>query len=239
MIGLSRTQLTTPGAAGQGSIAISQVASPGAVNVSTEGVIDWMAVSNFSTYNAINFDWSNWHYKMLGGTRLLKSFIQFVQAAWQTVGATVGAFPTALSANANDDGSMDTGDGSIGPVWPMTAWNHGVQWNWQNSATIHDGWGFGLVAPSINSQPRTLRIYLGVSSLDLDITARLTDGTAGDVVSTFSVHTGAGVYGYKVITIIFKPGIPGASCIVTCKARNTSDPTIAQSSIRFQAATLA
>jgi hypothetical protein len=239
MLGLSRTQLTTPGAAGTGSIAISEVASPGAVNLTTEGVLDWFAVTDFTDYVSTNRDYVYWHWKQIGGQRMLQSFTQFVQAAWQTVGQALGVMPTSFSANANDDGSMDNGNGVPGPVWPLTAWNDCLQWNWQNFLTIHDGWGFSFVASSINTQPRKLRIYLGASSLDLDIIARLEDGTAGDVTHTFSVHLGAGIYAYKIIEIDFKPGVPGTGLIVNVKARNTSDPTIAQSSIRFQGATLA
>jgi hypothetical protein len=225
-----------------GALSGASVSAPSAtVNLSTiPGIVDWFCYTFLPS--ATPASWSdlatNFHWRLLGGVKMLQSFRASWGTAWFHVADTPNVPPTAFSAAAADDGANDAWDGSSGPVHPMTALAKCMALSATNSVNFPDGWGFSLRVPAFQ-RPLNLDLYVGVMNLDLDITAHLTDGSAPDVTVTISDSSGAGgSLSFRKVTFVFNAGQSGNELIIQMAARNTVSPAVATSKQSFQAAVL-
>jgi len=174
-----------------GSIKLVVAAAPAAVNFTTEGTIDWF-VGGGATLIPVQQAIPN--YKVLGeGMHLWFQWVyqgtlftqgSAVPTATTTQGDTTG---TALAALATRQGIFRT-DGGI---------NYGVM--------------FGAFA---RKTTRVLRLYISTFSAVNTITARLSDGSAADVTTTFD--TGAATGLNRMITITYNSIEDFAHLAVSC-----------------------
>lgn len=221
-----------PSSVGSGSLAFgSIVAAPATVNLTTEGLKDWLIVSPQNSGVDI-YNRQAWRWKALGGDLLLR---------WRWIASGVGSSfitsstggATAFSASNGDD-AADPGDNFAGVgAYPLAAVTpyRGIAY-----VAPLNTFGFSLSCEA-NSVLRTLNLYIGSStggvSCTTTITARLEDGSASDISTTIVAVTGLLVYNQVPIT--FKSS-SGSRLIVTIMitASNGATPQIV-----FQAATLA
>ena len=195
-----------------GSLTVVNAALPGGtVNFTTEGSIDWFAPTAFldaprqlSLSNASNS-------KKMGGW-IRESF------DWNWVPEGLNNGTAASQAR-----TVNTGD-NINGATTLTA-NTTAPYLWSGSTSPSAGWGYTFRVPATNTQ-RVLRIYTFYFSLNVIVTAHLSDGSAADASTTFSAASGAG--GSKMVTITYKASTPGAelSVSVLAGAFTRSDPNL-------------
>jgi hypothetical protein len=95
--------------------------------------------------------------------------------------------------------------------------------------------GFSFTVPA-DTNPRVLRIYVGVVNFRGQLIARLSDGSAADVIDSTLFNTGAAD---GVFTLTYKAGSPGQTLNVSWAVLPPDgDPTAAASRISLKAATL-
>lgn len=161
----------TPSYPGTGSGSISQSTIPSTLNLTTEGIYDWLATSTFTGIPRTKA-WPPPNSKMLGGY-LFESF------CWTTAASIFnfsGALP-ALTSTASDDTARG-----------LSGFTTGVGL----TATTDTGEGYCFKVPADTFQ-RVLRLYTGVFSGTITIVARASDGSFTDLTDTLVSAAGAGV----------------------------------------------
>jgi hypothetical protein len=230
--GITKAQVSSPASSATvaGSLSGTSIPAPSAtINLSTvPGIIDWF-VYTFLTVNApsaLGDLTGSFHWRTLGGLKILQTFRSTWGTAWFGLVDTPNVPPTAFSANASDDSSIDSWDGGTGPVHPLTAVAKCLALRATNAINFPDGWGYSLRIPA-GQKPTTIELYLGVMNLNLDVTAHLTDGSAADVVVTISDSSGAGgALSFQKVSFTFNAGQTGNELIITTAARNTPSPAV-------------
>jgi hypothetical protein len=212
----------TPGSGSglsSGSIAITTLAQPASVNLSTEGTLDYFFATAFtdvpsSTATAV-------HSKVAGGW-IWKSF------AWvyggNSMSSDSGSAGYGLSTTAPDD------------IASTVASSSAAYQRMFSLASPSSGWGYSLRVPATNTQ-RVLRIYHYNFHSVFTVTASLADGSASN--ATASLDCTAGPFGDGntwggIIKITFNSMIAGDLIVKVINASRTStDPNVI-----FKAATL-
>lgn len=191
------TQLT-PGASVASSLVLAApVASPAAVNLSTEGDVDWFTLLTANRPSLVAL--AALHSKRSGGW-IANSF-EWVNGG---VGATV-AIPGAVTTPAKTTNAADTT--STTPL----AGNTQIA-SIRVASDVLIGFGFRFRVPSFGAQ-RVLRLYTVNQSSDIEVTAELSDGSAAPVSDTSS--SGAGVILDREWEITYTAAV-GVDLIVTC-----------------------
>jgi hypothetical protein len=212
---------------GSGALSVTSAAAPSTLNVSTEGTKDWLV--NTSTNSVASGDDTVWHWKLLGG--YLRRTIRYTYPSATVTNPSLTS-SMSVSADAGDDASQSNVLYSALPLSSATG-HSGAQSN--NTASFTD-WGFSIEAPA-DTVSRTLTLYVGLQGTNgttVTFTARLSDGSAVDAVTTVANSEFDLVY-YKV-AFTFKSASAGQRLNVTALVTTSG----AASNILFglQAATL-
>ena len=166
---------------GAGSLTISVNNALAALNVTTDGTIDW-AVIDPNNAGIVDFDTWLFRWKRKGGflARNIKAFGNSAHVLRTGYNSAVNA-PIAVTANAGDE-SVDIGDslGTFGT--PLTAAHTAGALNPADVNGTDYGWT--ILAPSKTSNSR-LRVYISFPNASgngtINASAHLWDGSAADV----------------------------------------------------------
>lgn len=165
--------------------AISQSNQPGTLNVSSVGTLDWLVTNASTTPRTLQAP--NGHWKAKGGW-LAQGFDWICSPSAGSVTFSTFSNAMQISSSVGDD---------VGAVLTNNV----------TGAFISDAtggalnWGFGLRFPAGPTQ-RTMRIYAGVFSGTLTMTAGLSSGAVSNVSTTLAV--GAGASNQQVFEFTFK-----------------------------------
>jgi len=241
MTGIACTQFGGGSSKASASISISGpnkitgAAGSTPVNLTTEGLIDWYTIINSTDGIAaprLDSAVSN-HAKVLGGW-LRRGFKWFGPVGTVTFSNNAASVFGVSSSLGDDDclsgirlANLVTGV----TIMPLINANNALAFN---------GWGWRLEAPGSSKVNRTLNIYFGFSSggaatnNQLQITARVADGTAADQIVNLS--PGAIGFAFYKMTIVYRTASFFVPLIVAASVIQNSGDTSTQ--VGFQAATL-
>lgn len=195
-----------------GAAAISQSTTPSTLNVSTEGVYDWLAPCTFQGIPRAKA-WPPPNSKATGGW-LLETFCWTSGASMVTFS---GAIPALTSVRADDTSAA------------LSGFSNGVA----IQASTDTGEGFFFRMPADTYQ-RVLRIYTGVFSGVMTVTGVASDGSFSTVVTTLTAAPAASAV--TVVKIVYNTARDGQHLNVTVRLTTNSGST---PNISCQAVTLA
>jgi hypothetical protein len=176
---------------GSASLSIATATSPGTLNVSSEGTLDWLVPgASRLPNNAYNVP----HAK-IGGAGLLHSYEWVVGTQGGAVSLTTfnGQTPT-LTNNAGDDIGLG---GLSGTAIHSFA---------QVTSTTATGFGFLFRVPAVLAN-RVLRVYTDQYSCDIKLTATLTDADGTTTSQNATRTAAASASNASKWTLNFKSGV--------------------------------
>jgi len=192
------------------SLVIAQAAQPASVNLTTEGVVDWVAIGGNNTIPR-NLTSANLHTKVLGGGLhlgfdwIVNGGTNFIQNDVMTITTTVG-------------------DDTANAVLAASLSSQGIN----TAAGTNIGWR--LIAPPSPNRISILRIYCSVFSGEDTINVSMPfEGLS----TSLTFDSGAAAALYKMLTIQYRGNGP-----VTVSSRLTINRA-STPNIKFQAASLA
>lgn len=207
--------LPPPAYPGTGEIAISQVAQPASLNLTTEGTNDWATGGALTTVHR-QLPSTSLHRKMLGGWL-------FLAFDWQMGPATLlhQASTIMLSCTAADNVNGTAlnnyqGDNGLYCATPAAV-----------------GFGFCLRSPATTTS-RTLKLYASVYSGIITLTCRLSDGSHADASDT--LESPAATTALTQWNIVYAAAHDGADLTLQVVLTTNKGST---PNVKFQAATLA
>lgn len=146
---------------------------PGATNLSTEGTIDWCDSNGLATFNP--FTTSNLTHRKVGGDGMMSRTLVYFAG---------GAAGVSLLANSDGPFTKTTTAADDAYTAALSATTYTAVYTATASQT---GYGFQFEAPATTTA-RTLKLFVGVWSGTITITATLSDGTTANttIVTTAS-----------------------------------------------------
>lgn len=191
------------GGGGSPAVAISHATSSGTKNLSTEGTIDWLSLTNFNgnTIARTNGTAGGIHAKLTGGW--IWAALSPVWAGSVTSSGSAG-FTTQISTTLADDlaGTVITNN-TNGPI---------------QTSVSGTGWGWVFRVPAELGVQRTCRFILNSGSGTMTVTAKLsisgttaTDSQSGTVENHFDIPFTGGVAGDELVVTVLCT-VNGTNC---------------------------
>lgn len=232
-VGIAKTQIQNPspggsggggGGSGQLNTPIFSIMAAGNLNLSNEGVRDWLLLSPLNGGNQLTVE-SSVRSKLQGDSLIrLREFISNAVPA----GESTNSSPIAMSVNAGDEKCSVAGEQFTG-VGASPTTNSAI---WRSLFGNTTGFGYHISVIA-DTNLRTLNLYMGNiinagANQVVNIAARLLDGSAPDVSQDWLNPAGTQ---WRKITIIYKAAT-GTRLEVTASMKT---PSGVNAELAFQA----